>query len=302
MRLLLLTCLIGLSASALAQTTYRVTFESTWSAATYPAGFPANAHFSPLVGSSHSGAVAFWTPGTTASAGTEAMAERGQTALMVEEIAAAMGAARPGSVGPDVPMSPGSATTEITVTDEHPLVTLVTMLAPSPDWFVGINGLDLRIGGAWPALAVVQLPVYDSGTDSGTSYDAPNLDTQPREPIALLTSAPFTAGASVGTFTFTRLTTAADEDEDTDAFALGAPAPNPARGETALALNLDRPQTVTVRVLDALGRTVAVLAEGPQAGGTVALRFDTSALASGVYTVVAEGETARAVRCVSVVR
>ncbi len=302
MRPLLLTCLIGLATSASSQTTYRVTFESTWSAATHPTGFPTNAHFSALVGTSHSAAVVFWSPGDLASPGIEAMAERGQNSLLVQEFTAAMAAARPGSVGPALPVSPGTVSTEITVTDAHPLVTLVTMLAPSPDWFVGVHGLDLRVDGAWPGSVTVPLAVYDSGTDSGASYTAPDIDTQPREPIALLASAPFAAGAPVGSFTFTRLTTASEDETDADAFALGAPAPNPARGGTSLTLTLDRPQSVTVRVLDALGRLVAVLTDGPQPGGTVALSLDTSAFASGVYTVVAEGETARDVRRVSVVR
>ncbi len=306
-RALLLTCLLGVAASATAQTTYRVTFESTWSAATHPAGFPAGsfptgAHYSALVGTSHSAAVAFWASGGLASPGIEAMAERGQNSLLVQEMAAAMAAARAGTVGPGLPTSPGSVSTEITVTDAHPLVTLVTMLAPSPDWFVGVHGLDLRVGGAWPATVTVPLAVYDAGTDSGAMYESADIDTQPREPVSLLGSAPFVAGAAVGTFTFTRLTTAAGDDSDAGAFALGAPAPNPARGGTQLALRLDRPQAVTVRVLDALGRTVATLADGPQAAGALALRLDTRALAAGVYTVVAEGETARATRRVSVVR
>lgn len=305
MRALLLRCLLGLAAaqtSASAQTTYRVTFESTWSAATHPAGFPANAHYSALVGTSHSAAVAFWASGGLASAGIEAMAERGQNGLLVQEFADAMAAARGGVVGPGLPVSPGTVTTEVTVSDAHPLVTLVTMLAPSPDWFVGVHGLDLRQSGAWPATATVALAVYDAGTDSGAAYDSPDLDTQPREPISLLASAPFVAGAPVGTFTFTRLTTAAGDAADAGLFALSTPAPNPARAGASLALTLDRPQAVTVRVLDALGRTVAVLADGPQAGGTLALYLDARGLAAGVYTVAAEGETARAVRRVAVVR
>ena len=32
---------------------YRVTFEATWSAATHPGSYPADAHFSPLLGASH---------------------------------------------------------------------------------------------------------------------------------------------------------------------------------------------------------------------------------------------------------
>ena len=33
-----------------------------------------------------------------------------------------------------------TATVDFTVTTAHPLVTLLTMVAPSPDWFVGVSG------------------------------------------------------------------------------------------------------------------------------------------------------------------
>ena len=32
---------------------------------------------------------------------------------------------------------------DVAVTTDHPRVTLVTMIAPSPDWFVGVSGLSL---------------------------------------------------------------------------------------------------------------------------------------------------------------
>ena len=40
--------------------------------------------------------------------------------------------------------SPGSTQFEFEVSRDYPLVTLVTMVAPSPDWFVGVSALSLR--------------------------------------------------------------------------------------------------------------------------------------------------------------
>ncbi len=77
-RSLLLCALIAAPASAQSSAEYRVSFESSWSAATHPAGFPDNAHFSPLVGATHDATVSYWEPGATATSGIEAMAERGQ--------------------------------------------------------------------------------------------------------------------------------------------------------------------------------------------------------------------------------
>jgi len=48
---------------------YRVTFTATWSAQSHPVDFPATAHFSPLVGGTHTARVAFWQDGTLATDG-----------------------------------------------------------------------------------------------------------------------------------------------------------------------------------------------------------------------------------------
>ena len=50
---------------------------------------------------------------------------------------------------------------------DSPLVTHVSMIAPSPDWFVGVNSLSLLEGGSFMSSVVIQLFAYDAGTDSG---------------------------------------------------------------------------------------------------------------------------------------
>jgi len=56
---------------------YTVTFTSTWSASTHPVDFPTSAHFSGLIGATHSNRVVFWRTGELASPGIQAMAELG---------------------------------------------------------------------------------------------------------------------------------------------------------------------------------------------------------------------------------
>ena len=54
------------------------------------------------------------------------------------------------------------------VNPEYPLVTLITMIAPSPDWFVGVAGLSLLDGsGRWRKRVDVDLYPYDAGTEDG---------------------------------------------------------------------------------------------------------------------------------------
>src|SRR6185295_8882869 len=105
---------------------YRVTFTSTWSAATHPADFPGNAHFSGLIGATHSDQVVFWRGGALASPGIQAMAELGSKIPLSDEITAAMGAgsARYLLSGEGIRPSPGQVSLDLQVSDTHPLVTL----------------------------------------------------------------------------------------------------------------------------------------------------------------------------------
>lgn len=187
--------------------TYEVLFQSTWSASTHPQSFPPQPHFSPITGGVHNGEVSFWQEGGIASPGIERMAERGQVTPLDDEVQTAIdaGHAREIIEGRGIPVSPGSRTTTFTVSRQHSLATVVSMLAPSPDWFVGVSGLELFEGGDWVEQKVETLYVWDAGTDSGGTYLAGDRDTQPREPIRPLLSGPFSHGAPVGTFTFTRL-------------------------------------------------------------------------------------------------
>lgn len=189
---------------------YRVTFDATWSATTHPAnGFPSNPHFSDLVGATHERGFHLWEDGSIASNGIEAMAELGATTPLDDEIerAIANGRAEHLLLGGGIALSPGTVVLDFDVSIDRPSVTLVSMLAPSPDWFVGVNDLDLLEEGDWIDELVIGLAPYDAGTDSGSRYSSADRDTVPREPIAHITTAPLAANGTVlpvGTFTFRR--------------------------------------------------------------------------------------------------
>ena len=161
---------------------YRVTFEGQWTVRATPGGVPATAHFSPLIGAVHNADVTFWESGTTASAGIESMAEIGGTSALEDEIEAAgsnvSSVLKPGgNIG-----TTGTAMLDtVTLTAAHPQVTMVTMVAPSPDWFVGIPGLALRDAqGNWLRSRVVDLFPYDAGTEDGTEFSLNNNATSPQ--------------------------------------------------------------------------------------------------------------------------
>ena len=187
--------------------TYRVVFDATWSATTHPTDFPSGAHFSPLIGAVHNAGATFWALGDTATRGIEVMAETGATGPLTAEIRAAIPDRALAVVNGRGIGSPASATIQgVLVREDHPLVTLVTMIAPSPDWFVGVNGLSLLMdNGRWVDEMQVVLYPLDSGTDSGTSYRSANRDTSPQQAIRSLKGVSPFSDAPIGTFTFTRV-------------------------------------------------------------------------------------------------
>ena len=96
---------------------------------------------------------------------------------------------------------------DFSVSADHPFVSLVSMIAPSPDWFVGVADLSLHDGEGWVDSVTVDLYAWDAGTDDGTVYDAANAPSSPHVPIHPLVDGIFKVGdmvPSLGTFTFVR--------------------------------------------------------------------------------------------------
>ena len=72
--------------------------------------------------------------------------------------------------------SDGNCTMEtgFNIDNDYPFVSLISKIAPSPDWIIGINNLRLCRGITWMKEYHTNLTAYDCGTDSGISYSSPN--------------------------------------------------------------------------------------------------------------------------------
>ncbi len=190
---------------------YQVTFTSTWSQQTHPYKYPSGvSHFSGLVGATHNATVNLWQMGEVATSGIENMAETGGKSALINEINTHIDAGHVKNLlsGGGISSSPGEVSLTFEISQQHPLVTLVSMIAPSPDWFVGVSGMSLIENGQWVESLEVPLFAYDAGTDSGASYTSPNSDTQPKEDIQRIEVLPFLVENEIpriGTFTFTRI-------------------------------------------------------------------------------------------------
>ena len=199
---------------------YRVTFTGDWTSLVTPGGVPGGAHFSRLVGAVHSANVTFVEGGETASAGVKLMAEVGVTTGLGAEVTAAMADALSVLTGfqQHPPDQDQSLTT--TLTSDHPRVTLLSRVSPSPDWFVGVSGLLLlNSDGHWLRSHQVELYPWDAGTEDGGEFLRTN---DPTVPPGVITSIRGTGKFSTEpiaslTFTLESVSTTRSVDENTEA-------------------------------------------------------------------------------------
>ena len=178
-----------------ASTTYGVTFRATWDATSHGDSppFPSGAHFSRVAGTTHVEEASFWSSGGIATTGIEIMAETGAVDALCDEVQAEVGSGRAGGCirGQEGSFSsPGTVTLSFEADEDFTFLTLVSMIAPSPDWFVGVDGISLREGECWVPRTEMDLVGYDAGTDGGATFTAPNADVTPHEPIGPIQALP----------------------------------------------------------------------------------------------------------------
>ena len=230
-----------LAAPAVAQSSgggsarYRLTFEGTWTRTATPGGMPGNAHFSPLIGAVHNEDLEVWRPGRTASPELEQVAEIGVNRRM-----RAFLERRGAQVLEWFEKNPGRGgtartTIEFEATRDHHRVTLVTMIAPSPDWFVGVAGLDLLDRqGEWLTSREVDLFPYDAGTEEGTEFSLENAATVPRGTITSIRGMGKFTDAPMAKLTFELLES--DDPDDGEARFSGDVVATPT-GDTAVTVS-----------------------------------------------------------------
>lgn len=179
---------------------YRVTLENFWGVTDFPQEFPEDAHLSLIGGATHNAAVSFWNEGEVASRGIEDMAEAGLIdKLLFDEVAPAIEKDTADSMiavreytDPNINGVPGLKVFYIEMNIQWPLVSLVTMLGPSPDWFVGVSGLSMLNDEQWTTQLSVDLPLYDGGSKSDITPIMGGPDIIPPNPISLVAYDPTT--------------------------------------------------------------------------------------------------------------
>ena len=163
---------------------FTCTFQNNWSGANHPRLYPtATAHWSPPVLATHNSGYKMWIPRGLASPGVESVAETGATTTLVNEIASAGSTIRSSvqGVAQFNNMQQQQVLPSITADASHRMMSSITMIAPSPDWFSGFYDFRLfnpATGTWWSNFTLNTFP-FDAGTEKGTGYEIDNEAENP---------------------------------------------------------------------------------------------------------------------------
>lgn len=185
--------------------TYKVTYQGTWTANSHPIDYPSNSHFSGAIGMTHKKGISLFQEGTIATEGIKIMAETGGKTPLQDEIQTIIdnGNAKQIISQPVLTTGTSAVEFEITLDTENNCVSIVSMIAPSPDWFIAIEALQLYVEGKWIEDITIDPIHYDAGTDNGTTFTSDNSPSSPIVNIFEITTSPLGNGQSVNPSTAT---------------------------------------------------------------------------------------------------
>ncbi|GAA4812314.1 spondin domain-containing protein [Litoribaculum gwangyangense] len=254
-------CAISFSQSS---ANYDISLTTIWNPTDHTS-VPNGAHWSPLAGATHKNINDILEFGVIApiSNGIKNIAETGNTSNFMNEINSAINAGKANQYlqqdfSPFAGNNSNASINSVTVSEDFPLITLVSMVAPSPDWFIAINSLNLRSGNdlvnnGWKDTFTLDVYAYDAGTDSGVDYNSPNSVTNPREAITMISGFPVN-GNKMATITFT-LNSSTLNNNNIETIENVKIYPNPTNGHVTI-YNLLNIELSSIEVYTILGKRV----------------------------------------------
>ncbi len=281
----LLFMLFGFFNYAFSQSTayYDISVTTIWNMNDH-SSVPGNAHWSDLIGATHSTPGEFVNLGEPSSSGIINVAEFGYNVPIIQEINNAIMANSADQLlqvafpdGPEV--TTGFVGREIS--SSYPYVTLVSMVAPSPDWFIAANSINLRSGNpsvnnGWKDNFSMDMHAYDAGSDLGMDYGSAN-QMGGTGTVSMINGFPI-FGNKMATITFTYITSTLST-ESLDPLERVKVFPNPSMGNIQLT-NIQNLQLKNVEIYSVLGKLVYQKKDVIQ---NSSLTLDLNQLNKGIY-------------------
>ena len=169
------------------EASYTVEITGKWAAPDFTV--PQGVHFTSVVGMVHNEKTYLWRNGTLASLGVENIAEVGSATRIRSEIDSNLAKSLAISlILINAPAPTGTSKTAIYCNSNYSRISFQSMIAPSPDWFIGIDTFNLFPNNQWISDTTINLFGYDAGTEEGDIFSLNNPATIPQQNIQLLTS------------------------------------------------------------------------------------------------------------------
>jgi len=168
---------------------YKLELETFWDEKIFTKQYPQwrpSAQWSKTIGYSHPSSVGMFSLGSTVDEGVRQFVEKGQTDIIDQQAL--------NKTFLDVIMSPpitkgvGTSSTNIFLDGNNTKVSLITKIVPSPDWFIGLDSLDLCQDGNFIETVKKEVFPLDGGTDNGFTFTSPNWETIPRAEVFTITN------------------------------------------------------------------------------------------------------------------
>ena len=169
------------------EATYKVTVSGKWKLPEF--SIPTNVHFTSLVGMIHNNNSYLFRPGSNATLGVERQAEDGNGIPLLAEIDTLISQkkAAASSIIFTLPYN-ADVSTFIYANSSYSIYSCMSMIAPTPDWFIGLHDFNLLRNGQWISDTTVNMFVYDAGTEDGDVFNQSGASTTPQQPVTLLTA------------------------------------------------------------------------------------------------------------------
>ncbi|KAM3957073.1 spondin-1 [Aphomia sociella] len=167
---------------------YKVKVRFMWSEERFPKDYPTNrpkAQWSPIFGQSHNKSYALYHVNEVARPSVRDFAQYGKIDELVKE-----GEDEPKVYDQFSAPAVGSGVNEsnnvVLVDGSHSFVSLISRMIPSPDWFVGIDSVNMCVDSSWIDQITLDLHPLDAGAASGLTFTAPRWETLPSERVTKL--------------------------------------------------------------------------------------------------------------------
>ncbi|XP_050397490.1 spondin-2 [Patella vulgata] len=172
---------------------YEVSFFGDWSKKSYPKMYPRyrpHAQWSKLVGRTHDSTYILWREGKLASPTLQKFVEEGSSKLLDKDAQGFNGTYDSFSAEA-IRNGVGRSTVRVVANGKYAKLSFIVKMVPSPDWFAGVDSVDLCRAGRWRRRIHMTMRPMDGGTDQGLTYTSPNWPSHPQEPVhQILTTKP----------------------------------------------------------------------------------------------------------------